>query len=146
MGAIAIPVTLAVAASCALINLWLQIRVGGARRSQGVSIGDGGDELVIRRMRAHANFVENAPFALALILALELACGTSWWLCAAAGTFLVGRLLHPFGMDGARYARAIGTVLSMLVLAGLAIWAATVAYRGCLHGEVITTEAVPPQG
>lgn len=142
-GMVAIPVTLSVAAACALINLWLQVRVGGARRSERVSIGDGGNELVIRRMRAQANFVENAPFVLALILALELACGTCAWLWAAGALFVVGRLAHPFGMDGVRYARAIGTALSMLVLAGLAGWAIVVAYQGTGATEAEVFEAPP---
>lgn len=146
MGAVAIPVTLAVAAACAILNLWLQFRVGRARHSQGVSVGDGGNELVIRRMRAHANFVENAPFVLALLLALELACGTCWWLWAAGGVFLIGRIAHPFGMDGAKYARTLGTALSMLVLAGLAVWAAVVAYQGCTAGTTILTHDVPARG
>lgn len=146
MGAIAIPVTLTVAAACALINLWLSIRVGQVRHSQHVSVGDGGNELVIRRMRAQANFVENAPFVLALILALELACGTCWWLWAAGALFVFARLIHPFGMDGTRYGRNIGTGMTMLVLAGLALWAAVTAYRGEPVPDTKAFDAVPVKG
>ena len=143
MGVIDIPVTLSVAAACALINLWLSMRVGRARHSEHVSIGDGGNELVIRRMRAQANFVENAPFALVLILALELACGSCWWLWAAGALFVAGRLIHPFGMDGMKYGRTAGTLLTMLVLAFLAIWAAVVAYHGDPVPAAKTFETVP---
>lgn len=146
MGTIAIPVTLTVAAACALINLWLQIRVGQMRGREKVSVGDGGSEPLIRRMRAHANFVENAPFVLALILALEIGVGSGWWLWAAGATFVVARLLHPFGMDGVKYGRTIGTALSMLVLAGLAIWAATVAWRGPAPADPTTFDAPPTRG
>ena len=51
-------ITLVIAAAAALINIWLAMRVGRVRTSEKVSVGDGGNELVIRRMRAHANFVE----------------------------------------------------------------------------------------
>ena len=125
-------VTLITAAGCALINLWLSFRIGAVRRSERVSIGDGGSEPLIRRMRAQANFVENAPFVLALIAALELTRGTSVWLWAAGGVFLVGRVLHALGMDGGRLAvgRMIGTGLTMLLLLALAVAAIVVVYQG----------------
>lgn len=126
-----IPVTLTFAAAITLINLWLQLRVGRARHSEGVSVGDGGNELVLRRMRAQANLVENAPFAGLLVLAIELSCGTSQWLWGAAALFVLGRLAHPFGMDGRKYGRTIGTALSMLTLLVLSGWAVWAVYHGC---------------
>ena len=115
-------ITLTIAAAAALINLWLMIRCGQARTTEKVSIGDGGSEMVIRRMRAHANFIESAPIVLVLIAALELAGGTSTWLWAVGIAYTVGRLLHPLGMDGGALAkgRMIGTLLTMLTLLGLA--------------------------
>jgi uncharacterized membrane protein YecN with MAPEG domain len=126
-----IPVTLTFAAAVALINLWLQIRVGRVRGSEKVSIGDGGNELVLRRMRAQANLVENAPFAGLLVLALELTCGTGPLLWSTAALFVIGRLVHPFGMDGMKYGRTIGTALSMLTLLFLSGWAVWAVYHGC---------------
>ncbi|MGB3737756.1 MAG: MAPEG family protein, partial [Pontixanthobacter sp.] len=67
-----LPTTLCMAAAAAITALWLMIRVGQVRNSQNVSVGDGGDDRVIRRMRAHANFVETTPFALVLVAAIEL--------------------------------------------------------------------------
>ena len=67
MGDIILPVTLTTAAGLALINVWLQVRIGQVRYADNVFVGDGGNERVIRRMRAQANLVENAPFVLALI-------------------------------------------------------------------------------
>lgn len=142
MTAISIPVTLTIAAACALINLWLVVRVGRVRMSQQVSIGDGGNELVIRRMRAQANFVENAPFALILIAALELTTGTSWWLWAAGWLFVAARLAHPFGMDGLRYGRTFGTAASVIVLLGLSLWALAVAYQGMAAPAAKTFEHI----
>jgi hypothetical protein len=48
---LSLPVTLTIAAGAALVNLWLMIRCGQARTKESVSIGDGGNEFVIRRMR-----------------------------------------------------------------------------------------------
>ena len=73
-------VTLAAAAAAAIVNLWLSIRVGQVRHQAGVSIGDGGNELLVRRMRAHANFIENAPLVLILIACIELARPDTQWL------------------------------------------------------------------
>jgi uncharacterized protein len=124
-----LPITLTIAAAAALINIWLMIRCGQARTKEKISVGDGGNEFVIRRMRAHANFIESAPIVLVLIAALELAGGTSNWLWLVGATYIVGRLAHPFGMDGTfEKGRAIGTILTLLTMLGLAVMAVISAY------------------
>lgn len=117
-----IPVTLTMAAAAALINVWLMIRCGQARTSQKVSVGDGGNEVVIRRMRAHSNFVEYTPFVLILIAALELTSGSATWLWVAGILFMLGRIAHGFGMDGGKLGkgRMVGTLITLLTLVGLA--------------------------
>ena len=123
-------ITLIFAAAAALINLWLALRVGRVRTSQKVSVGDGGDEMVTRRMRAHANFAEYTPFFLILLGLVELAWGTNIWLWGAAIVFILGRIAHPFGMDGNSKLRMFGILSTMLVLLGLAIYALVIAYSG----------------
>lgn len=140
MDAIILPVALATAAACALINLWLTIRVGQVRRAEGISIGDGGNPRLIARMRAQLNFAEFAPFVLILIALIELASGTVNWLWAVAGLFVLGRILHPLGMDGMRHARVIGIAITLLVLLGLAFYAAAIPYF--TFGAVETIEVV----
>lgn len=145
MDAIILPVALATAAACALINLWLAIRVGQVRRAERISIGDGGNERLIARMRAQLNFAENAPFVLILLGLVELAVGTQWWLWGIAGLFVVARLLHPIGMDGTwKLGRGIGTALTFLILIGLAGVAATIPYFS--YGVVETMEVVETAG
>jgi uncharacterized membrane protein YecN with MAPEG domain len=144
MDAIILPVALATAAACALINLWLTIRVGQVRRAEGISIGDGGNPRLIARMRAHLNFAEFAPFVLILIALIELASGTENWLWAVAGLFVLGRILHPLGMDGMRHARVIGISITLLVLLGLALYAAAIPYF--TFGAVETIEVVETTG
>lgn len=125
-----ISITLTITAAAALLNLWLMIRCGRARISTKVSVGDGGDEFVIRRMRAHANFIESAPIVMILIAALEISGGTSNWLWAVGIGYILGRIAHAFGMDGGamRAGRAIGTVITMLTLLGLAVMALISVY------------------
>jgi uncharacterized membrane protein YecN with MAPEG domain len=129
-----LPVTLTIAAGAALVNLWLMARCGQARTKGGVSIGDGGDEFLIRRMRAHANFVESAPFVLVLIAALEATGGTNNWLWGLGILYIIGRLAHGLGMDGGSFAkgRMVGTLITFITLIGLAGWALWTVYSAML--------------
>ena len=140
---ILLPATLVAAAACALINLWLSIRVGQVRTSEKVSIGDGGNPRVIARMRAHANFVENAPFALALIAGLELAKGTAAWIWAYVGVLVAARIAHGLGMDTWKPGRMIGTIATMLLLLVMALEAGVTAFSGPDRSEVVPIETVP---
>ena len=69
---IILPVTLTAAAAAAIINLWLAIRVGQMRGATKTIHGDDAGGPLTRRMRAQLNFVENTPFVLVLIAAIEL--------------------------------------------------------------------------
>ncbi|MFN3516888.1 MAG: MAPEG family protein [Novosphingobium sp.] len=123
-----LPTTLSMAAAAALINLWLSIRCGQVRSKAGISIGTGGNELMERRMRAQLNFVENTPWVLALVAALELADKGGTWLAVVAGVYMLGRVAHGLGMDGTTFGkgRSIGTVITALTQLGLAIVAVLV--------------------
>ncbi len=131
---LSLPVTLTIAGGAAVVNLWLMIRCGQARTKGGVSIGDGGDDFLIRRMRAHANFVESAPFVLLLLAALEITGGTNNWLWGIGILYIVGRLAHGLGMDGGALGkgRMVGTLISMITLLGLAGWALWRVYAAVL--------------
>jgi uncharacterized membrane protein YecN with MAPEG domain len=126
-----LPVSLAAAAAAAILNLWLAIRVGAVRRALQVSIGDGGKDSLSRRMRAQANFVENTPFVLALVVVIELAGKGSPWLQYVVAAYFIARVLHAYGMDGGnmQWGRMVGTLVTMLVLLGLAVVATLVAAR-----------------
>lgn len=120
---IILPVTLTAAAAAAIINLWLAVRVGQMRGATKTIHGDDAGGPLTRRMRAQLNFVENTPFALALIAAIELTGRGEPWLAWVAGLYMLGRVAHGFGMDGesATKPRMIGTLITMLTLLGLAI-------------------------
>jgi uncharacterized membrane protein YecN with MAPEG domain len=126
-----LPITLTIAGAAAILNIWLAMRVGRLRRALKVNVGDGGDERVLRRMRAHANFAENMPIALILIALIELATGGGLLLWGAGILFVLARIAHPFGMDrpGANAPRGIGIVLTLIVQLGLGLWAILIAYQ-----------------
>ena len=133
-----LPIALSLAAACALVNLWLSTRVGQVRRRTGVWVGDGGAEPLVRRMRAQANFAENAPFVLVLVTLIEVCAGCSQWLAILAGLFVLARLVHPFGMDGWGPGRMFGAIGTMLAQLLLAIWA--VAIPIVAHHDLVRAE------
>jgi len=126
-----LPITLTIAGAAAILHIWLSLRVSRLRRPLKVGVGDGGNEILLRRMRAHANFAENAPLFLILLALLELATGGTLWLWGAAIVFMLARILHAFGMDrpGANPMRVGGIALSWLSLLGLGLYAILIAYQ-----------------
>lgn len=124
-----LPVTLSSAAAAAIIGVWLMLRIGQVRIGEKISIGDGGNEKLTRRMRAQANYIENTPFVLVLIAAIELSGSGEPWLAYVAGIYFLARIAHAFGMEegDAPKTRFIGTIVTMLTLLGLAVCAALIA-------------------
>lgn len=124
-----LPIALATTAAAAFTNIWLSIRIGMVRNAKKISMGDGGDEELIRRMRAQANFIENTPIVLVLIAVIELSRAGNHWLMSVAALYTLGRVAHGVGMDGGAVGkgRMVGTLITMLTLLGLGIWAATIA-------------------
>jgi uncharacterized protein len=126
-----LPITLTIAAAAAILHVWMSLRVSRLRRHFRVSIGDGGNEALARRMRAHGNFAENMPIFLILLALLELARAHPVLLWAAGILFIAARILHAFGMDkgGASRLRIAGITISWLVLLVLATYAIFAAYQ-----------------
>jgi uncharacterized membrane protein YecN with MAPEG domain len=117
-----LPTTLCLTAAALVINFWLGMRVSKLRHAMGVSIGDGGQEPIIRRMRAQANFLENVPLTLILIGAVELAGKGGAWLAPAGAVFLLGRIAHGIGMDGGfKAGRPIGMLTGLLLQLALVV-------------------------
>jgi uncharacterized protein len=133
-----LPITLTTAGATALITLWISGRTGTFRRRFKVSVGDGGEEALLRRMRAHANLTEIAPFFLILLGLVELADGTRTWLWLVSVAFILGRVLHVLGMDRPSPSpmRTAGFSISALALLGLALYAIVIPY---LRGQPVAT-------
>lgn len=145
-----LPISMTLAAVAALINLWLMIRVGRVRTKEKVMVGDGGNEAVIRRMRAHSNYIESTAFVLILLVLIEMAVGPATWLWAVGGLYFAGRIAHALGMDGVMNARFVGTVITLLTQLGLAVMAIVTVYMTPIEvqtdtGMAAEAELVAPQ-
>lgn len=121
--------TLTLAAAAAIINIWLSMRIGRLRHAEKVIHGDGGNELLQRRIRAQLNFIENTPLVLILIAAIELTAKGGTWLAVVGAIYMLARLAHLIGMDNANpnAPRTIGALVTMLTLLGLAVVAVLIA-------------------
>jgi uncharacterized protein len=102
-----------------LMGVFLSARVILQRRSKLIGIGDGGDKVAARIIRAQANFCEYAPFAMALLILLPL-LGTASWIIHAVGiVFLLGRAAHAYALSlsaGSSIGRVGGMVLTFTAL------------------------------
>jgi uncharacterized membrane protein YecN with MAPEG domain len=132
-----LPITLTFAAAAALLNFWLALRVSRLRMTEKVLHGDGGCDPLMRRMRAHANFIEYTPFVLILCALVEMALGSGTWLWIIALVYILARVAHAFGMDAVKphWARAGGIMVTMIVMLTLAVAA--------LYASYSATRAVP---
>jgi uncharacterized membrane protein YecN with MAPEG domain len=87
------------AALLALFYVYLSARTIGVRRNAKISVGDGGDDSMLRAMRMHANFAEYAPITLLLLAFMEIQGGQSWMLHTLGALLLIARLLHAYGIS-----------------------------------------------
>jgi uncharacterized membrane protein YecN with MAPEG domain len=76
------------------------------------------------QLRVQANFVENVPLALVLLLVLELQGVATVALHALGGALLACRLLHAWGLGrhhGANYPRLIGAQGTFLLMSIMSV-------------------------
>lgn len=109
-------ITALTAAALSALCVVLSLKVIGIRRRDKVSVGDGGNDELLRAIRAQANLLEYAPLTLILLACAELN-GVHWIILAVlALAFVTGRVLHPVGLKSAKApgtARVIGMLLSL---------------------------------
>lgn len=123
-----LPTTLSLAAAALLINFWLGMRIGKLRHAKKISVGDGGDEALLRRMRAQLNFIEQTPLTLIAIGLVEAAGKGGAWLAPLGAVFMLGRIAHALGMDdGFRAGRPIGMLTGLVVQLALIVVAVLIA-------------------
>lgn len=117
-----LPTTLCLGAAALLVNFWLGLRCGAIRSAEKISVGDGGNELLMRRMRAQANFIEHTPLILLMVGLVEAAGKGGMWLAPLGALFMLGRVAHGIGMDGKfGPGRAIGMVTGMVLQLALVV-------------------------
>lgn len=108
-----------------LILLVLAFATVRARISRKVVLGDGGDPVMQRAMRAHANAAEYIPAGIAglILVGLLYQTGPAWMIHAGGGALTLGRILHGVGLSvGERnLGRALGTLLTWIAFLAIAI-------------------------
>ena len=75
-------------------------------------------------LRVQANFIENVPIALVLLLILEIQGSPEMVLHLCGGSLLVLRLLHAYGLgtiEGANYPRLIGAQGTFVLIAVMSV-------------------------
>ena len=87
------------AALLGLVYLGLSANVIRTRRGTSVSLGDGGDALLMRRIRGHGNFAEYVPIALVLLVFLETGGASAILVHVLNAALVVGRLMHGFALS-----------------------------------------------
>jgi len=116
----ALPVTAALyAAALGLLAAILTVRVILGRVRTGVQAGDGGDAALGQAIRAHANFAEQVPLALLLIVLAEMLGARVALVHALGGALVLARLLSAWGLSrslGATQPRQSGAGLTVAVV------------------------------
>lgn len=109
----------------ALLFVGLSVQVIRQRLARMVSLGDGGDAELSRRVRVHGNFAEYVPLALILIALAETLGAPALLLHALGLATLAGRASHAWGLSPANSMQALRTVGMILTFATLIVGAAT---------------------
>jgi hypothetical protein len=129
-----ISITLLYGGALALWFVLLSARVIQGRFGPGKpGLGDGGDSIMIRRIRAHGNFAEYVPLVLILMGFLEINGTAPWIIHALGASLLVGRLLHGYAFAFTSefvFGRSGGIVLTLIALIAAGILALGAGLRG----------------
>lgn len=99
--------------------LVLSARVVQMRGPGGPSLGDGGNPVLLRRIRAHANFSEYVPFILLMIGFLEASHLNAYVLHGMGITLLIARVLHGYALSftgSFKFGRFSGAALTFILL------------------------------
>lgn len=106
----------------ALLICYLSLKVIKQRRSNKISLGDGGVEELRIAIAAHANAVEYIPIFLLLLFALEYNQAGLILVHAFGIAFLVGRVLHAHGILTSQLRRRVlGMQITLYSIIALAI-------------------------
>ena len=128
-------ITLTTAGLCGIVLFVLSYRVIAVRGSAKVSLGDGGDPLLLSRIRAHANFAEYVPIILVLMGLIETNTGPGPLLGVIGVALVICRIAHAMGMGrpAPNPGRMVGTGGTFLILLALSIWALVLSAQAHLH-------------
>lgn len=121
---ISIPISTIFIGIFVLLQIPLTVLVGYRRARTGIQFFDGGDQALLRRMRAHGNYTETVPIVLVAMVAAESAGAPQWLLWAGGSSLLIGRVMHAAILisKGWGLPRAIGMILTFVPMLGFGVW------------------------
>ena len=109
----------------AILMVALAMRVVKLRRKHKIGLGSADNKELQLATRVHANLIENAPIAMALLLVAELNGLSRIYLHLLGMVLLIGSILHAVGLTigrgGYHLGRFWGGLLTWLVMLILAI-------------------------
>lgn len=82
----------------AVVYLVLWFRVSSVRSEAQLSFGDGGNPVLLQRIRQHGNCAEWSGFVLILMMLAEGMGTPALWLHISGALLVIGRIAHPFGL------------------------------------------------
>lgn len=111
-----------------LLMIYLKGNCGFTRMRENVDLGDGGNDAMLRAIRAQGNAVEDVPMVLIGLFALAGLGAGALTVHVLGSSFVLARTLHALGMiAGVGWGRVAGTLITQLVMigtAGLCLWQA----------------------
>jgi len=119
-------ITAAYAGLLGLVFLVLTVRVVLRRGAVKTALGDGGDMLLKRRIRAHGNFIEFVPLVLILMILLEMQSVSLWIVHLVGVCLVVGRVIHSANISRENESlggRVVGMALTMIALGIASVFA-----------------------
>lgn len=119
-----LPITSFYAAVFGLVLVPLTVAVGLRRIKTRIPFLAGGDEALLRRTRAHANFLEYVPFALLLMGLAELNAAPATFMHAVGATLLLARTVHYVTLIH----QPVAVTRPLSMLATMAVFLATAGF------------------
>lgn len=124
-----IPITSAIyVAIHGLLAVVLTVRVILYRVKSSITAGDGGNAGLAQAIRAHANFAEQVPMALLLIVLAEMLGTPAAMIHALGAVLVIARLFNAVGLS-----RSLGPTMPRQSGAGLTILVVTAASLSILY-------------
>ena len=105
-----------------LLMVALALGVVKARVGKRVSLGDGGEQVVLVAIRKFGNYIEYVPYYIIIMAVMELQSIDTLYIHILGVNLILARLLHIMGLKPVKKVsspRVIGTSLTLLgILAG----------------------------
>jgi uncharacterized protein len=107
----------------AFIIVWLSLNIIKQRRSNKVSVGDGGIDVLRLAIAAQSNAIEYLPIALILLFAFEYNHGNILLVHFLGVSLIIGRVLHANGLLSSNLNnRVLGMKITIYTIIALALF------------------------